>query len=151
MKVFLVNLDQDARRLMSANEQLKHLDIQYERIPGVYGKKLSAEERRVAFSPFRWWCAMGRVVAPAEIGCALSHYNIYRRMIADEGLDYCCILEDDVEFSPQFQTTLQKVEKWIEPSKPQVAILNEHQRRYARLLPSIHHSRFGVRIQMDMF
>ena len=151
MKVFLINLDRDKERFVSIDGQLKRSRIEYERVSGVSGRDLTKDDFKRSYNPFRWWCAMGRAVAPAEIRCALSHYNIYRRMIADEGFDYCCIREDDVEFSPQFQTTLQKVEKWIEPSKPQVAILNEHQRRYARLLPSIHHSRFGVRIQMDMF
>ena len=144
MKVFLVNLDQDATRLMSADEQLKRLDIQYERVSGVYGKKLPTDERRVAFSSFRWWCTMGRAVAPAEIGCALSHYKIYRRMIADESLDYCCILEDDVELSPQFNSTLLEVERWIAPAKPQVVILNDHQGQYARLPPGIHRSLGGT-------
>ncbi len=143
MKVFLVNLDQDTARLRSADEQLKRLDIQYERVSAVYGKNLTAEERRVAFASFRWWCAMGRSVAPAEIGCALSHYNIYRRMVADENLDYCCILEDDVAVSPEFKMTLELVERWIDPSKPLIVILNDHQGKYGMLPSGIHLSRYG--------
>ncbi len=72
MKVFLVNLDCDTARLMSADEQLKRLDIQYERVSAVYGKNLPAEERRVAFHLFRWWCAMMRIIAPVEIWRMLS-------------------------------------------------------------------------------
>lgn len=143
MKVFLVNLEQDTARLMSADEQLKRLDIQYERVSAIYGKNLTAGERGVAFNSFRWWCAMGRPVAPAEIGCALSHYNIYRRMVADENLEYCCILEDDVALSPEFNMTLECVERWIDPTKPQVVLLNDHQNKYGTLPLGIHCSRYG--------
>ena len=141
MKIFLVNLDKDKERLESANTQLRRLNIQYVRVSAVYGKDLPVMERRMMLSPFRWWCAMGRPVAPAEIGCALSHYNIYRRMVNDENLNYCCILEDDVELSPQFKETLQEVERWINPQKPQVVILNDHQHAYGNLKTGIHRSR----------
>lgn len=143
MKIFLVNLERDKERLASADGQLRRYDIQYERVSAVCGNYLSRAERRVAFSPFRWWCAMGRPVAPAEIGCALSHYNIYRRMVADENLAYCCILEDDVALSPEFKMTLEEVGRWIDPSKPQVVILNDHQNKYGTLPPGIHLSRYG--------
>ncbi len=143
MKVLVVNLDRDKERLASIDGQLKTIGIDYERVSAVYGKDLSGAERRVAFDPFRWWCAMGRPVASAEIGCALSHYNIYRQMVADENLAYCCILEDDVALSLQFTMTLEVVERWIDPSKPQVVILNDHQNKYGTLPPGIHLSRYG--------
>ncbi len=143
MKVFLVNLDRDKERLASIDRQLKTIVIDYERVSAVYGKDLSVAERRATFNPFRWWCAMGRPVAPAEIGCALSHYNIYRRMVADENLAYCGILEDDVALSPEFKMTLEEVGRWIDPSKPQVVILNDHQNKYRTLPPGIHLSRYG--------
>ena len=143
MKVFLVNLDRDKERLSSIDGQLKAIGIDYERVSAVYGKDLSSAERQAAFDPFRWWCAMGRSVAPAEIGCALSHYNIYRRMVADENLDFCCILEDDVALSPEFKMTLEEVGRWIDSSKPQVVILNDHQNKYGTLPPGIHLSRYG--------
>ena len=144
MKVFLVNLDRDKERLASIDGQLKRLCIEYERVSGVSGRDLTKDDFKRSYNPFRWWCAMGRAVAPAEIGCALSHYNIYRRMIADEGFDYCCILEDDVELSPQFNSTLLEVERWMDPAKPQVVILNDHQGQYARLPPGIHRSLGGT-------
>lgn len=143
MKVLLINLDRDKERMASIDGQLKKLGIDYERVSGVYGKELPRNDFARSFNSFRWWCAMGRPVAPAEIGCALSHYNIYRRMVNDENLNYCCILEDDVELSPHFTSTLQVIEKYIDPAKPQVIILNDHQHRYAGLEPGVHHSRFG--------
>ena len=143
MKIFLVNLDRDKERLASIDGQLKKMHIEYERVSAIYGKDLSKNDLEQVYSSFRWWCAMGRPVALAEIGCALSHYQIYRRMVASEGMSYCCILEDDVELSPQFKSTLHEVECWLEPAKPQVVILNDHQHRYEGLEPGIHRSLFG--------
>jgi Glycosyltransferase involved in LPS biosynthesis len=143
MKIFLVNLDKATERLASAEGQLKSQDIDYERIPAVYGKDLPAESITTQYNAFRWWCAMGRPVALAEIGCALSHYNIYRRMMSDESLAFCCILEDDVALSPQFGSTLQEVERWIDPTKPQIVILNDHQNKYGYLPRGIHRSCYG--------
>ncbi len=143
MKTFLINMDRDKDRLSFVDGQLKKMNVAYERVRGVDAKLLSASERTKSFSAFRWWCAMGRPVSNGEIGCALSHYAIYRRMVEDESLAYCCILEDDIEFSPQFISTIRDVERWIDPSKPQVVILNDHQNKYGEMPPGIHLSRFG--------
>lgn len=143
MKVFLINLDRDKERFAFVDGQLKRLNVDYERVSGVDAKSLSPAERAKAFSPFRWWCTMGRPVADGEIGCALSHYAIYRRMADDEALAYCCILEDDVELSSQLISTLCTVERWIDPAKPQVVLLNDHQNKYGDLPSGIHRSRFG--------
>ena len=143
MKLFLINLDRDKERFAFVDGQLKRLNVDYERVSGVDAKSLSPAERAKAFSPFRWWCTMGRPVADGEIGCALSHYAIYRRMADDEALAYCCILEDDVELSSQLISTLCTVERWIDPAKPQVVLLNDHQNKYGDLPSGIHRSRFG--------
>ncbi|MBQ6008362.1 MAG: glycosyltransferase family 25 protein [Kiritimatiellae bacterium] len=144
LKTFVINLERDTERMVSIDCQLRKLGLAYERVSAVYGKDMSVEERREVFSAFRWWCAMGRPVAPAEIGCALSHYKIYRQMVEDEKLPYCCILEDDIALSPQFNSTLRGVERWIDPMKSQVVILNDHQNAYGGLSAGIHSSPGGT-------
>lgn len=144
MKVLLINLDQARERLESAVRQLSSLGVAYERISGVYGKGLTEEERRMAFSAFRWWCAMGRAIVSAEIGCALSHYKIYRQMAEDEKLPYCCVIEDDIALSPHFKETLRDVEGWLDPTKPQVVILSDHQNAHGSLSAGIHRSLGGT-------
>ena len=144
MKVFVINLDTAIERIEFVRRQLRQLGLAYERISAVYGKDLSVEERREVFSAFRWWCAMGRPVAPAEIGCALSHYKIYRQMVEDEKLPYCCILEDDIALSQEFNSTLKEVGCWIDPKKPQVVILNDHQNANGDIPSGIHRSTGGT-------
>jgi len=42
---------------------------------------------------------IGRELAPAEIGCALTHLRLYERMMA-QGIDLALILEDDAVIHP---------------------------------------------------
>lgn len=130
MKVFLVNLDRDKDRLANANEQLVRLGIAYERIPAVYGKGLSVAEKRRAVNRFRWWCAIGRPISDAEIGCALSHQLIYRRMIS-ESIPCACIFEDDIVLNDRICQVLEMVEKHMDPAKSQVVMLSDHTGMYA--------------------
>lgn len=125
MKTFLINLDKDTVKLAALDRQLKSLGIIYERVPGIYGKGLSEKARRAAFRPFRWWCAVGRPIAPAEIGCALSHYGIYKRML-DEKIPCAFIFEDDVIVAPDFNEVLKAIEGWIDKDKPQVILFSNH-------------------------
>lgn len=125
MKVFLVNLDKNPERLAAADAQLRKLGVEYERFPAVYGADLPKAEKRQAVNRFRWWCAVGRPVRDGEIGCALSHYALYRRM-NEEKLPYACILEDDVVLDERFPKQLQRVAAWLNPDQPQVVLLSDH-------------------------
>ena len=123
MKVFVINLDKDISRMAYVDAQLRRLGIAYERVPGVYAKNMTEVERCKAVNRFRWWCAVGREVVLAEIGCALSHYGIYKRMNSN---DVVCILEDDIKIEDAFSERLQEVESFIDKTKPQVVMLSSH-------------------------
>lgn len=125
MQTYLINLDKDKDRLVAADAQLKRLGVEYERFPAVYAKKLPKEIIDSRVNYFRWWCCVGRKILPGEIGCALSHYSIYQKMI-DERIEYACILEDDVVLNEAFSATLLKVKDWLDLSKPQVVLLSNH-------------------------
>lgn len=123
MKVFVINLDKDKERMASVDAQLRKLGIDYERVPGVYAKEMPEGERNRAVNRFRWWCAIGRPIVSAEIGCALSHYNIYRSMKPGEAV---CILEDDVILTDEFPFRLKEVESFVDAGKSQVIMLSSH-------------------------
>ena len=125
MKVFVINLDKDKDRMAFVDAQLRRLGVDYEWVPGVYAKDLPEYERHRAFSRFRWWCAIGRPIVSAEIGCALSHYSLYRSMKDDEAI---CILEDDVMLADDFPCRLKEVESFVSVKKPQVIMLSSHNR-----------------------
>ena len=123
MKVFVINLDKDKDRMASVDSQLRRFGVGYERVSGVYAKELPKEERKMAVNRFRWWCAIGRPIVPAEIGCALSHYNIYRSMKPGEAV---CILEDDVIMTDDFPGRLREVESFVDARRPQIIMLSSH-------------------------
>lgn len=123
MRIFLINLERDKDRLFFSIEQSKKYGYKIERIPGVYGKDLSLEERNRSVNSFRFWCAVGRRPLLGEIGCGLSHIKIYKKMV-EENILCACILEDDIIILDGFKRKLSEIEEWIDVDKPQVVRLN---------------------------
>ena len=124
MKVYLINLDKDVERLTAADAQLRRLGVDYERVAAVYAKDLTPEEKRRAVKRFRWRCATGLEVRDGEIGCALSHYGIYRRIV--EQNEPACVLEDDVILDKEFKSVLEFVAGRLDLSRPMVVLLTNH-------------------------
>ena len=125
MQIYLINLDKDTDRLAAADAQLRKYGIEYSRESACYAKELPETERMSHVNQFRWWCVVGRKIEMGEIGCAVSHYRIMQRMVKQK-IPFVCILEDDVIIRPNFKKSINKVEKWITPSLPQVVLLSNH-------------------------
>lgn len=122
MQCFLINLDKNVDRLCTSKAQLDALGVAFERVSAVYGKELSAAAKEAAINRFRWWCAQGRRIRDGEIGCALSHLGVYRRIIKD-GLDCACVLEDDNRYRDNFAEVLHRVAELVDVKKAQVVLL----------------------------
>lgn len=125
MKAFLLNLDKDADRLAAADQQLKTLGIQYERVSAVYGKDLTQDQLRECFNPFRARLYKGVKSSLGIIGCTLSHLSVYKRMI-DEDIPVALIMEDDLRLSPGFTFALKYVENNIDMNQRQVILFSDH-------------------------
>lgn len=123
MRIKLINLKRDAARLRAANAQLRKIGLSYERFEAVDAKTLSKVACRQSVNSFRWWCAVGRPIRIGEIGCAMSHYSIYRKMT-----EPVCVLEDDVILDSRFPHVLDYVERHLDLSRPQVVLLSNHTR-----------------------
>jgi glycosyl transferase family 25 len=129
MKVFLLNLDRDSERLKSAAGQLHSAGVDFERFPAVYGKDLPAETRAESYRHFRWWCAVGRPIRDGEIGCALSHYGVYKQMLSED-IPIACVFEDDVLVEGDLRARLSEVEAFCDLGRPQVFLLSNHTKRH---------------------
>ena len=125
MKTFVINLDKNINRMSYMDEQLKRLDIEYERIPAVYGAHLSKEERKKNFSAFRSFCATGYRMRDGEIGCALSHCKIYKKMVEDK-ISFALICEDDIIIEKEIINVISSIKDFIDITKPQVILLSSH-------------------------
>ena len=127
MNVYVINMDRDCDRMQAVGSQLRSLGVAYNRFSAVDAKRLDRSELNGAVNRFRWWCAVGRPVRIGEIGCAMSHYAIYKKMGQDD-LKVACVLEDDVILDGRFNEVLEFAERNIDTNKPQVFLLSNHTR-----------------------
>ena len=134
MKTYLINLDRNPERLEFMRGQLGRLGIAFERFPAVWGRGLSAEERRACFSKVRSFIAAGKRLSDAEIGVAMSHAGCCRRMV-EANEQYALVLEDDVVLSDGFGAALSRVEAFVNPGRPQVVLLSGYGVKDAETLP----------------
>lgn len=92
--VFVINLARDAERRAHMAAILDAIGVAAEFVPAVDGNALTEADRAVYDRP-RCLRFYGVDMLPSEIGCYLSHYRLYERIIR-ERLDVALILEDDV-------------------------------------------------------
>lgn len=123
MKVFVVNLDRNPERLEFVSRQLLASGVTFERVAAVDGRTLKRVERKRQYSPLRAAFACGMGLRDGEIGCSLSHRNIYERMVK-ENVEVACVLEDDVTIHNGFLDMLVKIEKFANIAKAQVFMLS---------------------------
>ena len=125
MRIFVINLEKDVERMKRVSARLEELGVAYERFPAIYVKGMRVEEKNKYCCRFRWRCANGRRMLDGELGCALSHMSIYRKMLT-EGIDKACILEDDVVLDERFADVLGGLESACDEVRPSVYLLCNH-------------------------
>lgn len=92
--IFVINLDRRADRLSEMHRRLSA--VPFERIASVDGRALTVEDVARFVSPRRPY-EMSR----QEVGCFLSHRKTWQTIV-DRNLPVACVLEDDVQLSPDF-------------------------------------------------
>lgn len=140
-RIFVISLPDafSRRRLMQAQLELPGMPP-YQLIDGVNGRRLDDDELCNVYDDGEARLRMGRSLTPGEIGCAASHLDVYRSMVA-EGIAVAIILEDDALLGSQFLCVMDRLLITVEPSRAQ-AILLSHVVRYsawgARRVDKIH-------------
>lgn len=112
MNVYVINLARRTERMDRMRGRLEAASIAFERMDAVDGALLTRAERRAAADSFRWWCAKGYLPRAGEIGCGLSHRNVWRLML-ERGNPCGAVLEDDVTLSHEFADVLDAAEKFL--------------------------------------
>lgn len=93
---YIVNLERDKHRkdyVLSVLEPYPFLSVEV--IPAVEGKLLSSAEVESKFDTSMSFKRYGRDLNRGEIGCTLSHFNCYKRLL-ESNKQYALILEDDI-------------------------------------------------------
>jgi glycosyl transferase family 25 len=123
MKTFVINLERDKKRRIHMEELLHRINVQYEFFPGIYGRGLSDSERTRDYDEKKVMRTQCRALVPAEIGCALSHIAVYRRMI-EHHIPAVLVLEDDVIATDNLKLVLSALENHPSMKMPSVVLLS---------------------------
>jgi glycosyl transferase family 25 len=122
-KILYINLDRRPDREINIQNELKKINFNgsAERIKAVDGRELTRENiSKKLFTDeasddiFDNNKGMYYILTKGAAGCAMSHYNIYQKIIAESNdSDKILILEDDVKIADNFIPTLKAYLKEI--------------------------------------
>ena len=93
---YVVNLKCDVDRRIYMEKLLapyEYLSVEF--VNAIYGKDLTKEELLELFDEGLAYKRYGRSLNRGEIGCTLSHYKCYSKLLKSE-FDFALILEDDI-------------------------------------------------------
>ncbi|MGI9337348.1 MAG: glycosyltransferase family 25 protein [Gammaproteobacteria bacterium] len=99
--VYVISLSRETARRENIKSRLNALGANYQIIDAVDGKTLTPPQYAHRLQPRRFQLKEGVKITLGEIGCFMSHHNLWRQ-IAD-GKDECAlILEDDAVWDDDF-------------------------------------------------
>ena len=106
MKIIVINLENNKKRLINITKNLNNLGIKFERFNAIYGKNLTTKEieNATTFIGRNFLCNHG------VIGCALSHLTIWEQFAKSKD-KLVLISEDDVEYNSHFPELLKNIYK----------------------------------------
>src|SRR5215475_5572556 len=117
MRVYVINLARSPERRSHMLAELQKTGLDYEIVTGIDGRELDLDHRAIADPAM-----VARNMIPAgAVGCALSHLEIYKKIVAD-GADEALILEDDVNLPLDLGSAIDAVAKHL--TGAEVALLN---------------------------
>ncbi|WAW10592.1 glycosyltransferase family 25 protein [Oxalobacter vibrioformis] len=130
MQCFVINLAKDTDRKQSISEELKKAGIEFAFIEAVNGAELLQNGNITdVYNETKAIRERHRKMTAGEIGCALSHLKIYRKM-QDENISHALVMEDDIYIQTNhFRKLLEKVELLYDENTPTVTLFS-HIKRY---------------------
>lgn len=138
MKTFVVNLEKDIARKEFMEKQLNKLEVPFDFFPAVLGKSLTEKELKQNYNDKKAFIHQCRSLVLAEIGCALSHINIYKKMV-EEDIQVACIFEDDVILPAHLKDSLKLIEIEIDKKLPEAILLSPAETKGVGILLNENH------------
>lgn len=99
--IFVISLARAEARRVDIQRRLDSAGVSYEIVDAVDGAALDMTQFADRLRPDKYRVKFGRQFTLGEIGCHLSHYNLWRR-IADEKIETALVLEDDAVWDGDF-------------------------------------------------
>ena len=100
LPIWMINLDRATARRAKMEAQFEAMGLTVTRVPAIDGKAEAARLAPMADMP-GFAKLMGRPPLSAELGCYLSHLEVWQRLV-DSGAEVGLVLEDDVVFHDDF-------------------------------------------------
>jgi glycosyl transferase family 25 len=108
MRIFVVSLKDSIDRQKSIITQCDRLNIEPIFIDAINGKNLSQAKISQYCNQKKAKQLFNRELLLGEIGCALSHKKIYKKIV-DENIPYAVILEDDAVVEKKFNEVIKLI------------------------------------------
>ena len=99
--IFIINLKQDSQKKMQMQIQLNKFRLKADFVEAVDGRNLGEEEKNRVYDHQKTIRSIGRGLTDGEIGCALSHQKIYKKIV-EQKIPYVVIFEDDAILCKDF-------------------------------------------------
>ncbi len=90
--IYVVNLKKSVDRLENVKKVLNKYNLNFQRFDAIYGKELSQEEVNKNTNIFCRTLLCNNGI----IGCAMSHIQLWTKLVEDKNNDTYLILEDDI-------------------------------------------------------
>jgi len=126
---YVINLEKASERRTRIGLQLDELGVPYQIFRAVDGRLLDDEEVGRRYDAGAALLAY-RPLSRGELGCALSHLGVYRKMLED-GVPFALVLEDDAALGDALPATLESLAGRLQPSEP-VAVLLSHVDKFTK-------------------
>jgi GR25 family glycosyltransferase involved in LPS biosynthesis len=102
--MFILNLERRPDRKRKITDILNPLNIKYEFVKAIDGNQIMPNlPLKQMFDGNDFGNRKG------VIGCALSHYMLWQKLLADKQNDYYIIMEDDFVLTPHFKDNFEKI------------------------------------------
>jgi glycosyl transferase, family 25 len=129
INVYLINLDRSTDKMANAAQNFRRIGLPYERIAAVDGATLDMASMETfavkkAVEENEW-------LTPGAIGCSMSHYLAYKKLLASEA-EWALIVEDDVEFAPDIINLLNSAIQVINKADVFLFYFHGEEKSYSR-------------------
>lgn len=131
----VINLDRSTERRAAVTEMMSRLGLEFQFSRGIDGAELTPARLREVYSPFRAFLKLGRHLHVNEVGCTLSHVEVWRRMVR-ENIPEMLILEDDAVLGEAVPELIAKRNEWM-PRDARVVFLAHDMAAPFDLLPIV--------------
>lgn len=121
MKIFVINLPDDAKRKASIQHQANDLGLTVEFVEAVNGKELSKNDINRLSTGFE-----NNGMTLGELGCSLSHIKIYEKIVSED-IGLALVLEDDAKLPSELSSVYELIKIYNNKhnNRPTVYLLNK--------------------------